>query len=51
MIPDPLALSQVTSIHTAWHLLYEGLIPKTCEGADLARSRLCGLRNRHRLVH
>jgi hypothetical protein len=36
MIPDPLALSQLVSIRTAWHRLYERLFPRSCEGADLA---------------
>jgi len=51
MITNPLALSQVAPIRTEWHLLYEGLIPKTCDGTDPARSSACGLRNGCRLVH
>ena len=51
MIPDLLALSQADPIHTAWHLSDEGLIPKTCEGAEPARSSAWDPENWGRLVH
>jgi len=51
MVTDPLALCQLASIRTAWHRLYEGQIPKTCEGADPARSSAWDPGNGGGLVH